>query len=135
MFRGVLFAGLLSRFSVWQTVWLTSALFGALHALNGFVTGDAPRAVMQALVAAMIGVLFAAIRLRTRSLLPGMLTHGLWDFATVLALTATKAANMPDVPLNGPRVLVALATATPFLLYGLFLLRRIPSDFARGADR
>jgi membrane protease YdiL (CAAX protease family) len=47
MFRGVLLQGLLARFRVWPAVLISSFLFGAVHILNVFVTGDLGSAVMQ----------------------------------------------------------------------------------------
>ena len=78
MFRGVIFYGALSRFRIWTAIILTSVLFGAVHILNGFSTGDFAAAAIQATTAGMAGLWFTAIRLRTKSIFPGMAMHGWW---------------------------------------------------------
>lgn len=40
MFRGVLFRALLENFKVWTAIIITTILFGAVHVLNGFTTGE-----------------------------------------------------------------------------------------------
>jgi hypothetical protein len=39
MFRGILFNGASSSFGIWRAVWITSIIFGAVHILNGFISG------------------------------------------------------------------------------------------------
>ncbi|MCT4372041.1 CPBP family intramembrane metalloprotease [Yangia mangrovi] len=56
MFRGLLFHGLRARVSIWPAILWTSGLFGAVHLLNGFVTGDFGPALVQAAMAACTGL-------------------------------------------------------------------------------
>jgi len=88
MFRGILFQGLLSSFNIWPAILLTSLLFGSVHLSNVFITGDFVDAMIQVLQATLGGIWFLALRLRTRSVYPAMLMHGLWDFAIFLASQA-----------------------------------------------
>ena len=50
-------------------------------------------AAAQAVAAAMSGLLFIAIRLRTGSLIPAMAYHALWDFGTLLLVAQVMAAH------------------------------------------
>lgn len=128
MMRGIFFHGTLSRFSIWQTVLIVSAVFGGIHALNGFLTGDFGSALMQAVAAGMSGVMFIALRLRTNSLYPPILVHGLWDFAVfilMVALTALRTDAPAPEPTMVQRIVMPLMIALPGFLYGLWLLRGI----------
>lgn len=118
MFRAILLQGLLQRHAVWPAVLISSALFGVVHTVNGLATGDFSGALWQAAAAAMQGVGYAAIRLRTGSVWPMVLVHGLWDFALVTAMLAD--------PLDGTVSVLpyaALLAVLPLCLYGAWLLR------------
>ena len=124
MCRGVLFQGLRSTFRLWPSIVITSLLFGALHVLNVFVTGRLAFAAVQAVAAAMSGVMLVALLLRTGSLWVPIVVHGLWDFCTIsLAGKAPDAAEIDQIPL-WLVVLAPLCLATPNFVYALFLLRR-----------
>jgi membrane protease YdiL (CAAX protease family) len=109
MFRGVLFHGASSSFSIWRTVWITAILFGLVHALNGFITGSFIAAVIQALLAGMAGVWMVALRIRLKTIIPLIIIHWLWD--CLLFMTSF---------LGG---LVVLPFAVVLFIYGLWLLR------------
>jgi uncharacterized protein len=130
MFRGIVFYGALTQFRVWTAIIFTTVLFGAVHVLNGFSTGDFTSSSIQAVTAGMSGLWFMAIRLRTKSIFPGMLIHGLWDGGLFLVVNALKArfpAAPPaanDLPLATHFILPVLFVL-PLFLYGLWLLRGI----------
>ena len=123
MFRGVLLAGLLTRYTAWQSVLACSAIFGLVHALNGFTTGEVTAALWQCAGAFLQGVGYAAIRLRTRSVWPMAVVHGMWDFSLMLhLLSAPPEETAPLLPW------ASLLLVLPIFLYGLYLMRG-----ARGA--
>lgn len=126
MFRGIVFWAALPRFSLWPAIWLTSLLFGGVHTLNALMTGDYIAGVGQALQAALFGVWITAIRLRTRSILPAMLIHGLWDFSIFLlsASAVATATSSTDIEPGAAQKLIApVLLELPLFLYGLWLLR------------
>lgn len=123
MFRGVLLAGLLTRYTVWPSVLASSVIFGLVHTLNGFTTGDVPDALWQSAGAFLQGLGYAAIRLRTRSVWPMAMVHSIWDFSLMLLLTS--APTEESAPL---KPWISLLLVLPIFLYGLYLLRG-----ARGA--
>ena len=118
MFRSVLLQSLLDRFAIWPAVLMSSALFGVVHTLNGLTTGDVNGALWQSAAAFLQGIGYAAIRLRTRSVWPMMVVHGLWDFALVTAALTTVSTGEGSV-----LPFAALLAVLPICLYGVFLLR------------
>lgn len=124
MFRGVLFAGFLSRFTIWPAMLLSSAIFGAAHALNVFTMGQLDVALLQAACAFLQGFGYLAIRIRTGSLWPMALVHAMWDFSLMSgALAPRDEAGAPaSAVMLGP-----LLIALPLFLYGLFLMRGQPA--------
>lgn len=129
MFRGILLTGLLSRLNIWPMILLSSLLFGSVHALNGFITGNFTAAFIQALQATLSGVWLMSVRLRTRSIYPAMLIHGLWDFSVFLLGRAAAGSRMPDaaaasLPLT-QQLMFGILVPLPLFLYGLWLLRGI----------
>jgi len=120
MFRGFLLSALRGVMGVWPAVILSSVVFGAIHVMNGFITGAWEGAVVQATMAGMSGLAFAALCIRTGSLWPGIVLHGLWDAGLFLmGLSVT-----PDSGSEGgaPAWSGALIVA-PFALYAIWLLR------------
>ena len=130
--RGMLYQGLRSRLSVWPAILLSTALFGAGHLANGFVLGNFAIAGVQSIAAFMTGISFMAIRVRTGSLYPGMVLHGLWDFSLLMVASALvehadlSGASGGAVP--AAALLLPVLGVLPNFLYGLFLLRHVARD-------
>ncbi|QQA41286.1 CPBP family intramembrane glutamic endopeptidase [Pelagovum pacificum] len=140
MFRGVLFRTLWGRMSVWPAILVTSVLFGAVHVLNGFITGSFGNAMAQAVLAGCSGILFVAILLRTGSIWVAIVYHALWDTATFLvvagALTSDEATQASETASVGgvAATLMPLLLVLPNLLYALWLLRKVHKDPPPGAQ-
>ncbi|MBT9385033.1 CPBP family intramembrane metalloprotease [Pseudooceanicola sp. CBS1P-1] len=131
MFRGVLFRGLRSRLRAWPAILLTSGGFGAVHVLNGLVTGDFVASAVQACNAAGTGLLLMALMLRTGSLWVAILYHALWDWVTFLVALAaqarmsqTEVQQMASQGIGLSQALMPLVLVLPGVFYALFLLRR-----------
>jgi membrane protease YdiL (CAAX protease family) len=128
-FRGVLFSALRTTVSIWPAMLLSSILFGSIHVLNGFGTGDWSGAVVQAVSAAMSGLLFVAILIRTGSIIPAMVVHALWDGGLFL-MTAAMRDNLVAGPAGEPsslQFLLPIAFDLPNFLFALWLLRKVRS--------
>lgn len=137
MFRGIWLRGLYRSFGIWFAIIGSSALFGAMHVLNVFLTGDLNGAVMQALSAFLSGVFLAAVRLRTGSLWTGIVLHGLWDAGTFLiAAGGTAAATATVAPASAPASAMgaygSVMASLPLFLLGLFFLRHAGRDYGKG---
>lgn len=123
MFRGVLLAAFRRNMPIWPAIILTCVLFGSVHILNAFMTGQVLGATVQAVTAMMSGLLFVAIVLRTGSLLPAIILHGLWDFCTFLLTTATSATGEGAAPGWQMQIIMPVGLVSGNFLYALFLLR------------
>jgi membrane protease YdiL (CAAX protease family) len=133
MFRGVLLQAFRRTVSIWPAVWLTTLSFGAIHILNVFMTGELRTALVQSAAAALSGLLFIALRLRTGSLWPCIVVHGLWDFAT-FTVAAARSGEAQALSSGGPMTLMTfmpVLLVLPNALYGLWLMRRIGKTHAR----
>jgi membrane protease YdiL (CAAX protease family) len=124
-FRGVLFRALHSRLRLWPAIWITSIAFGSVHVINGFTTGDFINASVQALTAFMSGIFFMALMLRTRSIVPSMLFHALWDFLLTTIGAANPSQAAPDTETHWWVLLVPPLFILPNFIYGLWLLRKV----------
>jgi len=109
LWRGVM-VGLLRPAGVWRAVLISSILFGAAHLANSALRGVSLLIAAQAFGAAVQGIGFAALRLRTNTVWPLILIHAAHDLFL----------QMSALPI--PLVEAPIATITA--IYGIVLLRR-----------
>jgi membrane protease YdiL (CAAX protease family) len=114
MMRGVLLHGFSFGRSAVSAVLIVAVLFGAMHALNGFLTGEFAPALFQALMATGFGVWIGALRIRLNTVIPLMILHWFWDFGVF-----ASGAGQPS-PLVA---LLPMLFAVIMFLYGIYLLR------------
>lgn len=134
MFRGIFYSALRDRRPIWTAIIWTSVAFGAVHVLNGFVTGDFGTATVQAFAAAASGLVFIAIRLRTGSLWIGIVYHTLWDWILFVGI-AGSAGAVPEQVDATPSIAVMLlpfVLVLPNALYALWLLRGVGRSLPLG---
>lgn len=133
MLRGAVLQAFRHTVSIWPAVLLTSLVFGAMHSLNVFVTGDLKAALIQSSAAFLSGIMFIALRLRTGSLWPPIIVHALWDFATFTLAGAVGGMHHGDLPAealtvpdpSGLKQLVPVLLVLPNAIYGIWLMRNI----------
>ncbi len=131
MFRGLWLRGLQRSFGIWVAIIGSSVIFGAMHILNVFLTGDLKGALIQALAAFLSGIFLAAVRLRSGSLWTGIVLHGLWDCGTFMV--AAAGTNVVTAT-PGPAALGdfgSVVMSLPLFILGLFFLRHAGRDHAR----
>ena len=108
LYRGAIL-GLLRPKGIWAAVLVSSLLFGLVHLSNIALHGNPGLIALQALGAATDGIGMAALRLRTRTIWPGIALHGVHDLFLQLG-------GLP-VPLASAMYSILL------MLYGVYLLR------------
>src|SRR3984893_13253853 len=117
-YRGVVLQAL-SGFSPVLRVTLAASLFGFSHLDNLFLPGaDELGVAYQIFEAALVGVLFGAVRLRMNAIWPVMAVHAAYDLMLVLAF-AHAYPVAPTLPGFGVDTIVNLSLA----VVGLILVR------------
>lgn len=130
MFRGVIFRALEETMAIWPAIILTSVLFGGVHILNVFITGELLASVAQAVAAALSGLVFIAIVIRTGSIWPAIVYHALWDCLLFLAMNASNAAALQDAtdvsdPAPGMAMILPVLFNLPNIIFAFVMLRNV----------
>ncbi|GAB4481527.1 MAG: CPBP family intramembrane metalloprotease [Erythrobacter tepidarius] len=121
-FRGVLWGAARKALPFWAGFLLVSLAFGSVHVFNAILTGELAAAGVQALNAFMSGSAYLAIRIRTRSIIPIMVIHALWDFVVFLAGSG-GGGKAPQADMVLEQLTFGLILTGPLFLYGLWLVR------------
>nr|WP_280923354.1 CPBP family intramembrane metalloprotease [Rhizobium halophytocola] len=133
MFRGILFRGALGCMRLWPALLFTSVIFGLIHTLNVFSTGNLAVAVLQACAAFLSGMLYIAIRIRTQSIYPMMVIHMLWDFSLFMVAHASGPIDQ-KIEVTFSAIAVPGLIVLPLFAYGFWLLRGLGRDFGWMSD-
>jgi|GEM_PF-770330 membrane protease YdiL (CAAX protease family) len=124
-FRGLILRTLLQR-GPWLAAIISSILFGGLHLLHLIEGQNLVATLSQAASASALGFLFAAVALRTRSILPLIVIHGLTDFIAFLVLSGAVITYIP----SADDLRETAVEAIIFILLGVIAMRGIrASDF------
>jgi membrane protease YdiL (CAAX protease family) len=107
MFRGVL-VKVLEKRSPLMIATITAILFGLVHLGNIVIRGEVAITLAQAVGAAAFGFGYAALRLRTNTIVPLIVTHALTDLFL-------QMGNLPLIP-------VAVGQDVVLFAVGLYLL-------------
>ena len=130
VFRGLLLYGLATRIGPVRAALVSSLIFGLLHYGNWASGQGALISHFQVIHATSLGVMMAAITLRTGSLWPAILYHAVWDLGAVLNLARAGEVAMTEA--MGVRDLApALMLSGVELAIGLGIL----AFWARGRAR
>lgn len=119
-FRGIILPGILTHFEghrgIWIAVLISSVLFGSAHMVN-LARQPLEATLLQGTNALAIGLVLAAIYLRTSSLIFPMILHGVNDYiSTIAAHGNITMHNQSFAPFIGQWII--------YLLLALFLLRK-----------
>ncbi len=120
IFRGVLLHG--SRFlGALRAVLVTATVFGLFH-FNNILTGqqDVGTTIVQVVMATMTGIVYGAVRVRTATIWPLVLIHGLHNFLNTLAAPTGEGATVSFIE----QLLGTVVPLLPLVAVALFWLRR-----------
>jgi membrane protease YdiL (CAAX protease family) len=112
-FRGIALV-VLRRLGLWPAVLISSFLFGLTHMSNQLLRGVSFLIVLQAFGAAIQGIGYAALRLRTNTIWLLIIIHALHD-------VTLQMGHLPIAMVEAP-------IDTILAIYGIVLLRRQGSD-------
>ena len=120
MCRGILYNVINNKYkNVHVAVLLSSAVFGIVHFVN-LVNQSFADTVLQVLFAFCGGVFFAAIYARCKTVWPGVLLHGLENFAHYAGNTLTPFKIVNENWL----AIFMIVYAVALICFGLFLIRK-----------
>ncbi|MEE9379395.1 MAG: type II CAAX endopeptidase family protein [Candidatus Lokiarchaeia archaeon] len=117
-FRGVILNLQLKKYSNRTSIILNGVLFGLFHLTNLIFGADLFLTLMQAIYASCIGIAFAYIYVRTKSLLPAILAHYLLDSVGQLFLVPFFISN-PTYLNQALFLILGLGVIPMVLLIGL----------------
>jgi len=120
MCRGILYNIINNKYKkAHAAVLLSSAVFGVVHFVNLVNTSFAETA-MDVLFAFGFGVLTAAVYARCKTVWPGVLLHGLYNFAGYAAVNLAFTETTYEKTL----VIINVVQAVASICIGLFLIRK-----------
>jgi len=135
--RGIIFNALRSKHGytgkgLLCAIVLSSFIFGVVHFINLMYGSPLIPTTSQVLYSAVIGVFFCAVYVRVGSLLPLIIIHalvnmfsGLKDILTVAGSDNTPVTTeLPQAELTLMDMFTTPLFMLPFMLFGLFLIRK-----------
>jgi len=112
---------------------ISSAIFGVVHIVNVIVVGEFLPVIAQVIYATFIGVFYAVLFLRTKTLWIPILLHGLTNVSTGIFNVLLSPDVLQDFMQNqaDPSIIDAfmpVVFSIPFLIVGLILLRKVKAE-------
>lgn len=92
-FRGII-CNVWKKSGYTKAVLISSALFGACHALQAMANPDLIQTILAICFAFFYGIAFAQIYLLTKSILPGIILHAFHDFCSFIGNSVTSEINL-----------------------------------------
>lgn len=119
-FRGMMLHALLRR-GPWQAAIISSIFFGIAHLLNLAAGANLAATLLQIVYTLAIGLMYAALALRTQTILPLIVTHGLTDFFGFIALNSAVVTT----GINTFAFVVTAGEIIIYLSYSIILMRQV----------
>lgn len=133
LFRGLIMTIIMQKWGnhrrgIYFAVISSSILFGILHIINFFLRHvSLLAAVTQVLYATFFGVFFAACVLRCNTIWPAIILHAVFDICSNLDAIGAQSTfgQISNMNTTLTDALSSILVTLPFLIYGLFLLRKV----------
>ncbi len=84
LFRGLIFTAFKEKYGVYIGILVSASIFGFLHITNIVGGAEVGATLFQMLSAGLSGIVAAWVFYKTRSLLPTIFYHGVWDMSGLL---------------------------------------------------
>jgi membrane protease YdiL (CAAX protease family) len=112
---------------------ISSAIFGGVHIGNIIVVGEFLPVIAQVIYATFIGVFYAALFLRTKTLWVPILLHGLTNvsnqiFNVILSPDVLQDLMQSQTDPSMIDAFMPVVFTIPFLIVGLILLRKVKTE-------
>jgi len=113
---------------------ISSALFGIVHIVNIIQVGSIWPVISQIIYATAGGFFFAALFLRTKTLMITILLHGIINlssqiFGAIVPYDIYVLLTQPPSEINIPEIIInTLLISIPLLVVGFVLLRKVKPD-------
>ena len=118
-FRGMMLRALLIR-GPWQAVIISSLLFGIAHPFNLLAGANLAATLLQVVYAFALGMMYAALVLRTQTILPLIVTHGLTNFFAYLAVSTVETTSLSTLS-----YVVTAGEIIIYIAYSMILMRQV----------
>ena len=129
MFRGILLSSCLEFFgessvsSLKKAIIISGSIFGAFHIFNVLIGASLSGSIVQALNAAVLGIVFGVIYVRSgKNIWPCIVLHSIQDTAAFLQSGMMNGSGVKDTVSNYSAN--TIPTIVGLLLVGLFIMRK-----------
>jgi len=119
-FRGMMLRALLTR-GPWQAALISAVIFGLAHSLNPLNGASVGATALQLGYTLALGFMFAALALRTGTILPLIVAHGLIDYFGFLAYHSSTVTTSLSVLV----IAVSLGEIVIYSVFGWVLMRQV----------
>ncbi len=110
--------------AVATTFILTSVCFGVFHALNVFAGADIGSTILQVIYATGVGLVYAAIYMRTGNLWVTMILHSFTDFMGFLVMNIDKTGGVIKEGSNLSSIIYLLICALVFFVNAFMIFKK-----------
>lgn len=127
-FRGMMLRALLTR-GPWQAALISALIFGVAHSFNLLTGANVAATTLQIGYTLAIGFMFAALTLRTRTMLLLIVAHSLTDFFGFLAYNSsvvTTSLSMLVIAVSSIEIVL-------YIIYGVYLMGQVQAHPAASA--
>ena len=136
VYRGMIF-GLFresfgeSKKGIYLSVFASAMVFGGIHVVNLIFSPELIiTTIAQVIYAIFYGIILAVIYFRSENILPGIILHGLFDFAAYIWICFASNTNEAfraerTTDMNVISALVTIAMVSTFVISGLWQLRTV----------
>ena len=93
LFRGLLFKSIEKNNTTKSTIFISGSTFGIGHIINLFNGYTLVNQIIQIVIAILIGIILSVLFVRTKSIIPGMIFHFLFNIVSILSIEMSNLYN------------------------------------------
>lgn len=120
-FRGMVIPNLMRIFNkakgIYASLFTAAIIFGVMHITNIFAGANVGTTIFQVFYAFALGVFFGGVLIRTGSLWPSIIIHGLTDFFAFMSTSAADSGAVQTQALDISFDIVPIIVISAFLIF------------------